>query len=59
MGNPDDDTSVLDNKLCVLGVDNLRVADCSVMPTLMGGHTQMPAYGIGEKVADLIKDHSV
>lgn len=26
-----------------------------VMPALHGGHTQMPAYGIGEKCADLIK----
>lgn len=47
--------AVLDNKLRVRGVANLRVADCSIMPTLHGGHTQMPAYGIGEKCADLIK----
>ena len=26
------------------------------MPRLHGGHTQMPAYGIGEKCADLIKE---
>lgn len=54
---PDGDTqAVLDNKLRVRGVTGLRVADCSVMPTLNGGHTQMPAYGIGEKCADLIKE---
>lgn len=55
MGNDDNPNAVLDNKLRVRGVANLRVADCSVMPTLHGGHTQMPAYGIGEKCADLIK----
>jgi choline dehydrogenase-like flavoprotein len=57
MSTAGDSTAVLDNKLRVLGVDSLRVADCSIMPTLNGGHTQMPAYGIGEKAADLIKDH--
>ena len=56
MGNDDNPNAVLDNKLRVRGVANLRVADCSVMPTLHGGHTQMPAYGIGEKCADLIKE---
>lgn len=48
--------AVLDEKLQVRGVVGLRVADCSVMPALHGGHTQMPAYGIGEKCADLIKE---
>ncbi|KAJ5167370.1 Glucose-methanol-choline oxidoreductase [Penicillium canariense] len=56
MGTEDDTMAVLDEKLQVRGVVGLRVADCSAMPTLHGGHTQMPAYGIGEKCADLIKD---
>ncbi|KAI1617943.1 choline dehydrogenase [Exophiala viscosa] len=56
MGQSDDKTAVLDPKLQVRGVKGLRVADCSVMPTLNGGHTQMPAYAIGEKAADLIKE---
>lgn len=55
MGRDDDPMAVLDAELRVRGVHGLRVADCSVMPTLHGGHTQMPAYGIGEKAADLIK----
>lgn len=55
MGKEDDVMAVLDAQLNVKGVKGLRVADCSVMPTLHGGHTQMPAYGIGEKAADLIK----
>ncbi|RAL10303.1 GMC family oxidoreductase [Aspergillus homomorphus CBS 101889] len=56
MGKDDNPLAVLDNKLRVRGVSGLRVADCSVMPTLHGGHTQMPAYGIGEKCADIIKE---
>ncbi|KAF7554396.1 hypothetical protein G7046_g6839 [Stylonectria norvegica] len=55
MGKVSDPKSVVDEKLCVKGVQGLRVVDCSIMPLLHGGHTQMPAYGIGEKAADLIK----
>jgi choline dehydrogenase-like flavoprotein len=54
MGREDDSTAVVDNRLRVFGVKGLRVADCSIMPTLNGGHTQMPAYAIGEKAARLI-----
>ena len=43
MGQVGDGLAVLDEKLFVRGVKGLRVADCSVMPTLHGGHTQMPA----------------
>ncbi|KAL4871441.1 hypothetical protein BDV12DRAFT_206562 [Aspergillus spectabilis] len=56
MGKDNDPQAVLDNKLRLRGVKGLRVADCSVMPTLHGGHTQMPAYGIGERAADFIKE---
>jgi choline dehydrogenase-like flavoprotein len=55
MGHDDDPMAVLDAKLRVRGVSNLRVADVSVMPTLNNGHTQWPAYAIGEKAADMIK----
>ena len=51
-----DGMAVVDAKLRVQGVKGLRVADCSVMPTLHSGHTQMPAYGIGEKAAEFIKE---
>lgn len=42
MGRSGDKMAVLDEKLRVRGVRGLRVADASVMPTLHGGHTQMP-----------------
>ncbi|TVY87032.1 Oxygen-dependent choline dehydrogenase [Lachnellula willkommii] len=55
MGKVNDPMAVLDEKLRVRGVSRLRVADASSMPSLIGGHPQMPVYGIGEKAADLIK----
>ena len=56
MGKKDDSMAVVDEKLRVRGVKGLRVTDCSVMPTLHSGHTQMPAYGIGEKAAEFIAE---
>uniref|UniRef100_A0A1B6DCP1 Glucose-methanol-choline oxidoreductase N-terminal domain-containing protein n=1 Tax=Clastoptera arizonana TaxID=38151 RepID=A0A1B6DCP1_9HEMI len=56
MGHPSDPDAVVDNQLRVYGVTGLRVADCSIMPTITGGHTMAPAYVIGEKMGDLIKE---
>lgn len=50
-----DDASVVDPQLRVRGVENLRVADASVMPTIIRGHTHAPSVLIGEKAADLIR----
>jgi choline dehydrogenase-like flavoprotein len=55
MGKVDDSMAVVDEKLKVRGVSGLRIADASIMPSLIGGHPQMPVYGIAEKAADLIK----
>lgn len=52
MGN--DDLAVVDSKLRVHGISGLRVADASIMPTLIGGNTNAPCMMIGEKCADLI-----
>jgi len=46
--------SVVDERLLVRGVEGLRVADASVMPTLIHGHTNAAAIVIGERAADLI-----
>ena len=54
MGTSHDTMAVVDSKLNVRGVKGLRVADCSVMPTIHSGHTQMPAFGIGERAAEFI-----
>jgi choline dehydrogenase len=49
-----DALSVVDDQLRVRGVDGLRVADASIMPTLLGGNTNAAAVMIGEKAADMI-----
>lgn len=50
-----DAAAPLDPELRVRGVTGLRVADASVMPTLIRGHTNAPAIVIGEVAADLIR----
>ena len=47
--------AVVDPSLRVHGVSGLRVADASVMPTVIRGHTNAPAIVIGEVAADLIR----
>jgi choline dehydrogenase len=49
-----DAASVVDPQLRVRGVENLRVVDTSIMPTLVSGNTNGPAMAIGWRAADLI-----
>lgn len=49
-----DEMAVVDDQLRVHGIKGLRVADASIMPTLIGGNTNAPAIMIGEKAADMI-----
>ncbi|MXO58964.1 hypothetical protein GRI89_05360 [Altererythrobacter salegens] len=53
------DKSVVDSDLKVIGVEGLRVADASVMPTVPGGNTMIPSIMVGEKAADLIRGQSL
>ncbi|MEE2761143.1 MAG: GMC family oxidoreductase N-terminal domain-containing protein [Pseudomonadota bacterium] len=56
MGPNGDSDAVVDARLRVKGIEGLRVADASIMPTICGGNTNAPSIMIGEKASDLIKE---
>ncbi|MBM3517211.1 MAG: hypothetical protein FJX56_04865 [Alphaproteobacteria bacterium] len=49
-----DARAVVDDRLRVHGIAGLRIADASIMPTLVSGNTNAPCIMIGEKAADLV-----
>jgi choline dehydrogenase len=49
-----DDLAVVDPELRVCGVEGLRVADASIMPTVTSGNTNAPTMMIGERAAALL-----
>ena len=47
--------AAVDSDLRLHGIEALRVADCSVMPTVVRGNTHAPAVMIGERCAELMR----
>jgi choline dehydrogenase-like flavoprotein len=54
MGRDTDPTTVVDERLRVIGIEGLRVIDASVMPTITSGNTNSPTMMIAEKGAAMI-----
>ena len=50
-----DAMAVVDPELRVHGLDGLRVADASVMPTVVSGNTNAATIMIGERAADMVR----
>jgi choline dehydrogenase-like flavoprotein len=48
--------AVVDERLRVRGVEGLRIADCSIMPTIVSGNTNAPAMAVGWRAAELIAE---
>ena len=56
MGPDTEADAVVDARLRVRGVAGLRVADTSIMPTIVSGNTNAPAMMIGERVAAFLRE---
>ncbi|MBM3523074.1 MAG: hypothetical protein FJX57_08965 [Alphaproteobacteria bacterium] len=56
MGN--DKMAVVDERLRVHGIAGLRVADASIMPTIVSSNTNAPSFMIGERCAQFLLDEA-
>jgi choline dehydrogenase len=55
-----DSTSVVDGNLKVYGIENLRIADGSIMPRVTTGNTMAPCVIIGERAGEILEaDHKL
>ncbi len=54
MGPAEDRSTVVDDQLRVHGMENLRVADSSVLPAIVSANTYATTLMIGEKASDLL-----
>jgi choline dehydrogenase len=58
VGRNDDPSAVLDLRLHVRGVENLRVADASAMPEIVGANTNATCIALGERLASYIVEEN-
>ena len=55
MGRRDDPMAVVDNRLRIHNVEGVRIADASVMPSIVSGNTNSPTLMIAERAAEWLK----
>jgi len=55
MGDESDELAVVDSSTRVIGVENLRVVDASIMPNVVSGNLNGPTIMLAEKAADIIR----
>ena len=54
-----DNMAVVDNQCRVIGLDNLRIVDASIMPSIVSGNLNAPTIMMAEKAADIIKGKQI
>ena len=55
IGADDDPMAVVDSSCRVRGIQNLRIVDSSIFPSVPNGNTNAPTIMVGEKAADIIR----
>jgi choline oxidase len=56
MGEVGDETAVVDSQLRLRGLENIRIADASIFPTMIGVNPNMTCFVIGERCADFLSE---
>jgi len=55
MGDSSDNMAVVDSETKIIGLENIRVIDASIMPSVVTGNLNAPTIMLAEKSADLVR----